>query len=178
MQLNATEKMELKDYLDTYEKALKDVISACGSREAASQMLSEIEGVYEAAGKEIRKLDALYAKNPEMHAAKKAAVLSRRREEVERIIEKYAPHTSGYVKELILATSLATTALMLPLSYALSALAVATGVVAIGSSYYISFRLLKNWRAIAGKEKIASMVGKISLPAKKKEVLQATPGRK
>jgi len=149
------------DYVSAYEKAMRDVVQACGSREAANEMLDELHDHYEKTGVELRRLKRLYGDKPEAHAAKKAALLARARQEVNEIIEKHAPHTGDHVKELILGTSLAATAILLPVSYAVSTLAVATSIVAIGSSYYIGFKLLNNWKAISGKERIASMAGRV-----------------
>jgi hypothetical protein len=153
---------EVFDYIGAYEKAIREVIAACGSREAANRLLNDLHEHYQRTDLELRRIKRVHGGSPEILAAKKEQVLASARHEVGRIIEKHVPHTSDHVKELIIGTSLAVTAIMLPVSYAVSTLAVATGIVSIAGSYYIGFKLIRNWKAISGKEGVAHAAGRLS----------------
>ena len=124
------------DYVGAYEKAIRDVVKASGSRDAANRMLDDLHDHYEKTGGELKRIKRIYGDRPEAHETKKAALLTDARFEVNQIIERHVPHISDHIKELIIGTSLAATATMLPATYAVSALAVATGIITIGSSYY------------------------------------------
>lgn len=161
MQKTAAIETPSTDYVAAYEKAIRDVVQACGSRQAANQMLTELHVHYVQTGEHLRRLRREYGSDPEAHAARKAALLARAKEEVHEIIGRHLPHTSDHMKELVMGASLAITATMLPVAYAASTLAVATSIVAIGSSYYIGFKLLRNWKAISGKHRVASLAGRV-----------------
>jgi hypothetical protein len=155
--LKENEKREF-DYIGAYEKALKDVVSACGSRETANKLMTELERQYETTEKELEKLD----KNTPEYDSMKNIVLGRARESIHSIIEKYLPHTSDHMKELILGASLAISAVLLPAAATASLLMTASSIVAIGGSYYIGFKLLSNWKTMTSKNTIARMTGKVS----------------
>jgi hypothetical protein len=144
------------EYLEAYERAMKDVVSSCGPA-SANKMLKEIEDVYMRTDASLKRLrtDA-----PE-YETQKNILLGKAREEVHSVVEKYAPNTSDHIKELILGTSLAISATLLPVAAAASALLTATSIIAIGSSYYIGFKILKNWKAISGKNTLAGLAGKV-----------------
>lgn len=153
---------ETYDYIGAYEKAIRDVVKASGSRDAANRMLDDLHDHYEKTGVELKRIKRIYGDRPETHETKKAALLTDARFEVNQIIERHVPRITDHVKELIIGTSLAATATMLPATYAISTLAVATGIITIGSSYYIGFNLIRKWKALAGKHKIASYAGVMS----------------
>ncbi len=155
----AQQQTHAPDYIGIYEKAIKDLVRECGSREAANRMLDDLQKHYETTDRQLKELHKRDWTNPEAHAVEKARLIEIARHEVSTIVEKHVPHTADHVKELIVAASLATIALLLPTTYAVSTLSVATGLISIGSSYYIGFKMLKNWKAIAGKERVSRLAG-------------------
>ncbi|MEM2137951.1 MAG: hypothetical protein QW568_02590 [Candidatus Anstonellaceae archaeon] len=150
---------KVPDYIGMYEQSIRDIVRECGSREAANQMLDELEKHYEDTDRKLKQLDRADWKDPERHASEKARAIAIARHEVAQIIDKHVPHTADHMKELIVGASLAAAALLIPASYAVSTLVVATSLVSIGSSYYIGFKMLKNWKAIAGKERVSRLAG-------------------
>ncbi|MCX8174691.1 MAG: hypothetical protein N3E51_00595 [Candidatus Micrarchaeota archaeon] len=168
------------DYIGNYEKSINEIISACGSREAANRLLGELNRHYEKTDFELKRIKKEYWKEPEKHAAEKARVLAEARYEVAQIIERHVPHSADHVKELIIGASLAVAALMIPVTYAFSALSAAASVLSIGGSYYIGFKLLKNWKLIASKGHVSSMTERVP-PSKLMKVIprvKALPGKK
>ena len=147
-----------QDYVDTYEQAIHEVISACGSKQAANKLLDELHAHYEKTDAELKALRRELPDGQEYNN-RKEALLSRANHEVRQIIEKRLPHIGSHVEELIIGTSLAVTAAMMPVAKAAAMLVAATSIVAIGSSYYIGFKLLRNWKAISGKERMAGLAG-------------------
>lgn len=146
-----------QDYVDTYEQAMHEVISACGSKQAANKLLDELHAHYEKTEDELERLRRELS--GQEYKSRKEALLSRANHEVRQMIEKRLPHTSHHIEELIIGTSLAVTAAMMPAAKAAAMLVAATSIVAIGSSYYIGFKLLRNWKAISGKERMAGLAG-------------------
>jgi|GEM_PF-1324982 len=149
---------EERDYVGAYERAIANVVSACGSREAANMMLSELQDHYTTTEKKLDAIDRMRARDPEKYVREKASMLANARAEVNLIIERHAPHLSDQMRELIIGASLAAMAVTLPAA-ALSTLSVATALAAIGGSYYIGFKMLRNWRAISGKAQVSRMAG-------------------
>jgi hypothetical protein len=147
------------DYIGMYEKAISDLVHECGSRQRANELLDALQKHYESTDRKLKALQKQYWKDPEKHAEEKAKLLAIARHETAEIIEKHVPHTADHTKELIVGASLAVAALLIPVTYAVSTLAVATTLVSIGSSYYIGFKMLKNWKAIAGKERVSRVSG-------------------
>ncbi|VVC01680.1 Uncharacterised protein [uncultured archaeon] len=162
MDENGTDGNGTFDYVGAYEAAIKEVVKACGSREAANRMLDELHAHYEKTGAELKRIKRIYGDRPELHSQKKAALLADARFEVHRIIEQHAPHTSYRVHEVFLGTSLATAATILPAALAASTFSTAAAIAAIGSSYYIGFRLLRRWKALAGRHRVAAYAGMAS----------------
>lgn len=146
------------DYIGMYNEAIEKVIEACGSKEAANRMLGEIEKLYERTAEELAKA---------RDENKKVQILQGARAKIGDVIRKYAPGASEHTMEIILGASLAISALVIP-TFGASLLAVISTLAAIGSSYYISFKILRNWGAIAGKARITSLVGLIPKLKKKK----------
>lgn len=149
---------ESPDYVNAYERAMRNLISACGSKETANKLLGELDAHYAAVEKRLDEVEKIRKKDPEEYVREKAAILAKARLDVNDIIDRNVPRVSEHVRELIIGTSLATAALTLPLA-GLSTLAVATAITAIGGSYYIGFKILRNWRAIAGRERVSSLAG-------------------
>lgn len=123
------------DYIGDYERGIQDVVTACGGREQANRMLGELREKYEQTNVELKRLRRQYSKNPEKFATEKVNLLSNAQKEVTQIIEKHAPQSAGRVRELVFGTSLAMSAMLVPVTYAVSALSVATSIVSIGSNY-------------------------------------------
>ncbi len=155
----APSQVHAPDYIGMYEKAISDLVHECGSREMANELLDALQKHYEATDKRLKALQKQYWKDPEKHAEEKAKLLAIARQDTAEIIEAHVPHTADHTKELIVGASLAVAALLIPVTYAVSTLAVATTLVSIGSSYYIGFKMLKNWKAIAGKERVSRLAG-------------------
>lgn len=147
------------DYIGAYEQAIRDIVDSCGSREAANKMLDDIYKHYEKTEAALKKLEKAYGKGSEKFEMEKALVLERARLELNSTVERHAPHTKEHMKEIILGASLAISAIVMPVIYPASLLLTASSIVAIGGSYYISFNVLRRWKASAGKSKIAGMLG-------------------
>ncbi len=158
----APSRKEVPDYIGMYEKALGDIVKECGSREQANRLLDELQKHYESTDKRLKALDREWWERPEEHAAQKAKLIAAAREEIAGIVDRHVPHISDSMKEMLMGVSLAVAALLIPATYAVSTLVVATSLVSIGGSYYIGFKMLRNWRAIAGKERISRLVGMAS----------------
>ena len=148
------------DYVEIYEKAIQDVVAACGSKEAANRMLGELHEEYQTTDRKLKEIER--KSGGEERRKEKERTLETAKYAVHQIVEKYVPNASWHLEELIMGASLAITATLLPVQAA-GALVAATGIVAIGGSYYIGFKLLRNWNVIAGKHRLADAVGK-SLP--------------
>ncbi len=146
------------DYVGAYENAIRELVQSCGSRSAANKLLDELHEHYERTDLALKKLRRETTDSKE-HAAKKIVLLEKAKHDVSMIIEKHVPHTSDHVKELIMGASLAVTAALLPMTHGFSTVVAATSVIAIGGSYYIGFKLLRNWKAIAGKHTVSQMAG-------------------
>jgi len=148
------------DYVAAYEKAMQDVVSACGSRSAANEMLDDLRNHYEETERKLGEIDRKHGKDAEAGKKEKEKTLTIAKYHVHTIVDKYVPNASWHLEELIMGASLAVTATLIPTTHAASMLAAATGMVAIGGSYYIGFKLLRNWKAISGKHKLADAVGR------------------
>ncbi|MFA6328078.1 MAG: hypothetical protein WCY41_01385 [Candidatus Micrarchaeia archaeon] len=139
------------DFAGAYEKAMHDVISACGSREAANSMIGELQSHYERVASELKKGDG--------NSQKRESTLRAAKDEANKIIEKYAPNTGGQFHDLVISYSFGAIMLTIPLFAAASLLTVFTGIVAVGSTYFISAKILKNWNAMVAKRRISSLSG-------------------
>ena len=149
------------DYIGAYEQAIADIITTCGSREAANKMLDEIYKHYEKTDAAIRKLAKECGRDTQRFETEKALLLQKARHDLDATVEAHAPHTKEHMKEIILGASLAIAAIVMPVVYPASLLLTASSVMAIGSSYYIGFNNLSRWKALAGKSKISSLLGVI-----------------
>lgn len=160
------------DYVAAYERAIQDVVAACGSKDNANKMLEELHEYYESTDRKLKIAEKRSGGSGTAAAKEKERVLETAKYDVHRIVEKYVPNASWHLEELIMGSSLAITATLIPAAQAASLLVTATSIAAIVGSYYIGFKLLKNWKVIAGKHRLANAVGR-SLPkyklAKKKE---------
>jgi len=100
-------------------------MAQAGGREKANLMLAELREEYEKANLQLRQLKRRHGKNAEAYASEKVKMLTISQSDVKRIIEKYAPGSADRVQELVFGTSLAMSAMMVPVTYAVSALSVA-----------------------------------------------------
>ncbi|MFA6489666.1 MAG: hypothetical protein WCT52_03195 [Candidatus Micrarchaeia archaeon] len=148
------------DYVEVYEKAMQDVVAACGSKEIANSMLDELHGYYQTTERRLKDIEKKHGNRGEIYIKEKERALETAKYDVHRIVDKYVPNASWHLEELIMGASLAVTATLLPSAQAAGTLIAATGIVAIGGSYYIGFKLLRNWKAIAGKHRLAGFVGR------------------
>ena len=123
------------DYIGNYERVIQDVVTACGSREQANRMLGELREKYEQTNVELKRLRRLHSKDAEKFATEKVKLLSNAQNEVTQIIQKHAPGSADRVRELVFGTSLAMSAMLVPVTYAVSALSVATSIVSVGSNF-------------------------------------------
>jgi len=123
------------DYIGNYEKSILDVVEACGGREKANFMLAELREEYEKTNIELKRLKRQFGKDAEKFATEKVKLLAMAQSDVKGIIEKYAPGSADRVRDLVFGTSLAMSAMMVPVTYAVSALSVATSIVSVGHSY-------------------------------------------
>ena len=123
------------DYIGNYERVMRDVVVACGGREQANRMLGEMREEYEKMNVELKRLRRQHSKNAEKFATEKVRLLSAAQNDVTQIIQKYAPGSADRVRELVFGTSLAMSAMLVPVTYAVSALSVATSIVSVGSNY-------------------------------------------
>ena len=149
------------DYIGAYEQAIKEIVKTCGSRESANKMLDDIYKHYERTDAALKKLERECGKDTEKFEMKKVELLEKAKYELNMNVEKHAPQTKERTKEIILGASLAVAAVVMPVVYPASLLLTASSMVAIGSSYYISFNVLRRWKALAGKAKIRSLLGTI-----------------
>ncbi|MEM4633698.1 MAG: hypothetical protein QW275_00930 [Candidatus Anstonellaceae archaeon] len=150
-----------EDYVKEYEKAISEVVKACGSEKQANELLDQLHHQYEKMGLELQKLEKKYGAGTKEYEKEKNKIIDRGKAEVHSIIERHVPHVSWHLEELIIGTSLAVTAAFLPAARAAYALIAATSLIAIGGSYYIGFKLLRNWKVIAGKHKVADLSHKV-----------------
>lgn len=153
-----------EDYIGNYERSLENVVEACGGREKANLMLGELRGHYEETNRCIRDAKRRCGKDNERFASEKVKLLTEAQEEVRRIIEKYAPGSADRVRELVFGTSLAMSAMLVPVTYAVSALNVATSIVSVGSHYR---RMNSPARPAAAGGFTAPRIGKMRLVRKK-----------
>ena len=155
------------DYIGNYEKSISDVVQACGGREKANSMLAELREEYEKTNIELKRLKRQFGKDAEKFATEKVKLLAMAQADVKGIIEKYAPGSADRVRDLVFGTSLAMSAMMVPVTYAVSALSVATSIVSVGHSYKSMGRGAKS-AAGAGGFVGGSRLPKISRLARKK----------
>jgi len=139
------------DFVSAYEKAMHDVILGCGSREAANSMIGELRSHYEYTASELKKAgNNAHAREAILLSAKGAA---------NRIIEKYAPNTGNHFHEIVISYSFGAIMLTIPLIAAASILTVATGILAAGSTYFISAKILRNWKGMVARRKVSDLSG-------------------
>lgn len=151
------------DYIGNYERVMQDVVSACGGRQQANQMLGELREEYEKTNIELKRLKRQYSKDAEKFAGEKVRLLTTAQEDVSGIIQKYAPQSADRVRELVFGTSLAMSAMLVPVTYAVSALSVATSIVSIGSNYK---KMARGGRAAAGGPEFAQQIrGQMAKPS-------------
>ncbi len=144
------------DYIGMSEQVMRELVSLCGSRGKANELLEEIATHYKHTQSQLSKLDAKYAgrKNALEYSSERNYILSRAKGQLSSIIERYAPHSTDKTKELVVAASFAAVALALPLAAAASLLVTATSLIAIGTGYFASFAVLRSWPALVSKSKI------------------------
>lgn len=139
------------DFVSAYEKAMHDVVSGCGSRQAANSMIGELQVHYERTASELKKAgNNTQARDEILHFAKT---------EANGIIEKYAPNTGNHFHELVISYSFGAIMLTIPLVAAASILTVATGILAAGSAYFISAKILGNWKGMVARRKMSDLSG-------------------
>lgn len=153
------------DYIGNYEKSISDVVEACGGREKANSMLAELREEYEKTNLELKRLKRQFGKNAEHFASEKVKLLAMAQADVKGIIEKYAPQSADRVRDLVFGTSLAMSAMMVPVTYAVSALSVATSIVSVGHSYK---KMGRGAKAASSGFTTGARLPKISRLAKKK----------
>lgn len=153
------------DYIGDYEKVMQDVVAACGGRQQANQMLAELREEYEKTNQDLKRIRRECGKNAERFAGEKVRLLTTAQDEVGRIIGKYAPGSADRVRELVFGTSLAMSAMMVPVTYAVSALSVATNIVSVGSNYK---KMARGSGSATGGFTSGSRLPKISRMARKK----------
>ncbi|MFA6214299.1 MAG: hypothetical protein WC717_03410 [Candidatus Micrarchaeia archaeon] len=139
------------DFVGAYEKAMQEVIAGCGSRKAANAMVGELKAHYE------RTSEALL--RAEGNVPKQDALLRLAKADADQIIEKYAPSTGTHFHELVISYSFGAIMLSIPVIAAASLLTAATGIIAAGSAYFISAKILSNWKAMAAKRRISNLSG-------------------
>ncbi|MCX6770623.1 MAG: hypothetical protein NTX79_01065 [Candidatus Micrarchaeota archaeon] len=139
------------DFVGAYEKAMQEVISGCGSRQAANGMIGELQRHYERTAAELKKAGESVQARGE--------ILSSAKMEANRIIEKYAPNTGNHFHELVISYSFGAIMLTIPLVAAASLLTVATGILAAGSAYFISAKILGNWKGMVARRRISDLSG-------------------
>jgi hypothetical protein len=143
------------DYIGQTERVMRELESLCGSKERANELLDDIAIHYKNTSRELSTLESRHGgKGSEAYDRDKGFLLSIRRSELDRIIERYAPHATDKTKDLVIAASFAAIALTLPLAASASLLATATSLIAIGASYFASFHVLRHWPALVSKAKI------------------------
>ena len=142
------------DFVSAYEKAMYDVVAACGSRSAANRMIGELQRHYEGT--------ALELKGAGGSKVKQDIILRTAKAEANRIIEKYAPNTGSHFHELVISYSFGAIMLTVPFIAAASLLTVATGIIAVGSTYFISAKILGNWKSMVAKRRMSDLSGVVS----------------
>ena len=139
------------DFVSSYEKAMREVIAGCGSRQAANSMIGDLQRHYEKTASELKKAGG--------NEAERGEVLRFAKMEANSIIEKYAPNTGSHFHELVISYSFGAILLTIPLVAAASLLTVATGILAAGSAYFISAKILGNWKGMVAKRKMSDLSG-------------------
>jgi len=139
------------DFVSTYEKAMREVISACGSRQAANSMIGELQGHYERTSSELKKAGDNASAREELLRAAKAGASG--------IIEKYAPNTGNHFHELVISYSFGAIMLTIPLVASASLLTAVTGILAVGSTYFISAKILRNWKGMVARRQASDLSG-------------------
>ena len=139
------------DFVSAYEQAMREVVSGCGSRQAANSMIGELADHYERTASELGKAGSSgRAREEVLRSAKTGA---------DRIIGKYAPNTGSHFHELVISYSFGAIMLTIPVVAAASILTVATGILAAGSAYFISARILGNWKGMVARRKVSDLSG-------------------
>jgi len=141
------------DFLGTYENAMREVIAVCGSREAANSMIGELQDHYEKTASDLKKTGG----NPRQ----RESVLAAAKVTANNIIEKYAPNTGSHFHELVISYSFGAILLTIPMIAAASLLSVATGILAAGSAYFISAKILKDWKGMVAKRRVSDLSGMV-----------------
>jgi len=144
------------DYIGMSEQVMRELVSLCGSRGRANELLEEIATHYKYTQSQLSKLDSKFAgrKNTPQYSSERNSILSHAKSQLSSIIERYAPHSTDKTKELVVAASFAAVALALPLTAAASLLVTATSLIAIGTGYFASFSVLRSWPALVSKSRI------------------------
>ena len=145
------QKAESADFVSAYEKAMRDVVAGCGSRQAANSMIGELQGHYEHTASELKKAGGNEQARGEVLRAAKAGA--------NRIIGKYAPNTGNHFHELVISYSFGAIMLTIPLVAAASILTVATGIFAAGSACFISAKILTNWKGMVARRRVSDLSG-------------------
>jgi hypothetical protein len=156
------EKPLSEDYLKEYENALQFLVKSCGSKENANRMIEELHVQYEKTTQKIEELKEKYPEGTAEYEKEKIRILEEGKYEIHKIIEKYIPHVSNHLEELIIGTSLAVAATFMPTVHLTSLFATITSILAIGGSYYIGFKTLKNWKLLVHKNKVADLSVKLA----------------
>lgn len=141
------------DFVGAYEKAMQDIIAGCGSRQAANSMIGELQSHYERTALELKKAGG--------HMRTREDILRSAKTEADAIIGKYAPNTGNHFHELVISYSFGAIMLAIPLVAAASLLTVATGILAAGSAYFISAKILGNWKGMVARRKVSDFSGVI-----------------
>jgi len=141
------------DFVSAYEKAMQEVIAGCGSRQAANSMIGELQGHYEKTASDLKKAGSSEQARGEILLAAKMGA--------NRIIEKYAPNTGSHFHELVISYSFGAIMLTIPIIAAASLLTVATGILAAGSAYFISAKILKDWKGMVARRKVSDLSGMV-----------------
>jgi hypothetical protein len=139
------------DFVSAYEKAMYDVVAACGSRSAANSMIGELQRHYEET--------AIALKHAGDSKERQEVILRTAKSEAGRIIEKYAPNTGSHFHEIVMSYSFGAIMLTMPLIAAASLLTVATGIIAVGSTYFISSKILGNWKCMVARRRMSDLSG-------------------
>ena len=141
------------DFVGAYETAMRGVISGCGSRAAANSMIGELQIHYERTASELKKA----GNNTQAHDE----ILHFAKTEANGIIEKYAPNTGNHFHELVISYSFGAIMLTIPLVAAASLLTVATGILAAGGAYFISAKILGNWKGMVARRQVSDLSGMV-----------------
>jgi hypothetical protein len=139
------------DFVSAYEKAMQEVIAGCGSRQAANSMIGELQGHYERTASELKKAGG--------DEQARAGISRAAKIEANRIIEKYAPNTGNHFHELVISYSFGAIMLTIPMVAAASLLTVATGILAAGGAYFVSAKILRNWKGMVARRRVSDLSG-------------------